>query len=193
MKEYSAEIAKAIKLCLEKSGVSSILFNEEKGTIDFLYEYEQGEYLRYVRIFIGINPNDFHVYVYFPFSVCFTTRGAFEFFEEFLFQTNKKVNAMREKDEKIGVFVPNYGKGDLYYMYIEECNGIVPTENTISVCVRNAIKITGLFASGFVDVLYRWDDAKTAMEKCENLARRRSEIKRILRMGQANQESDINE
>ena len=178
MKEYSPEIAKVIMEYLNNSGMKPAVFNQENGKIDFWFE--PGFYLRYERIFIDVDSSGFHVYVHFPFSVCTGMNIIHETLSEFLFMANRRLSTLRKEEEKIGVFVPDYSKGDLYYMYIENCEDVIPKDNIIGRCIRNAMDIAGLYSPGFMDILFRHYDAATALEKCEKAARQGSVYERII-------------
>lgn len=157
MKNYSTEIAQAIKEHLEEREMKLVAFDENDGSFGFVMHLP-GQ-ISFVHYIIKVHENDFTVVAICPVCPATSDSAVLTAMAEFVCRANYGL--------KNGNFEMDFRDGELRYKCFVDCDEQIPSQNVVRDSIGVPAAMMKRYASGIINVLYKGMDAESAVAKCE--------------------------
>lgn len=154
--DYSAEIANAVKKCLDENEMT-YRFDERRGVIEFKNRI-RGSF-RVVECVIDIGTDDLSVLAFCPVCADEEDHEVMARMAEFICRANYGM--------KNGCFEMDFDDGEIRFRSFIDCEDQLPGPECINNSIRCALFMLDRYGDGIVNVLYRDMPAEEAVKRCE--------------------------
>lgn len=173
MKNYSTEIAQAIKEHLEECEMKLVAFDENDGSFGFVMHLP-GQ-ISFIHYIIKVHEDDYTVVAICPVCPAASDSAALAAMAEFVCRANYGL--------KNGNFEMDFRDGELRYKCFVDCDEQIPSQSVVRDSIGVPAAMMKQYAPGIINVLYKGMDAESAVEECEQnkgLLHKLEEAKRAL-------------
>lgn len=157
MKNYSTEIAQAIKEHLEEREMKLVAFDEDRGSFGFVMHLP-GQ-ISFIHYIIKVHKDDYTVVAVCPVCPATNDSAALAAMAEFVCRANYGL--------KNGNFEMDFRDGELRYKCFVDCDEQIPSQSIVRDSIGVPAAMMKRYAPGIINVLYKGVDAETAVEECE--------------------------
>lgn len=173
MKEYSAEIAQAIREHLQERDMKLVAFDEDDGCFGFVMHLP-GQ-ISFIHYIIQVHEDDYTVVALCPISAGKKDPTVLANLAEFVCRANYGL--------KNGNFELDFRDGELRYKCFVDCDDQVPSQSIVRDSIGVPAAMMKRYCAGILNVIFKGMDPEEAVTECENdnhLLRELEEAKRAL-------------
>lgn len=157
MKNYSTEIAQAIKDHLCACETKLVAFNQENGSFGFSMHLDsQISFIHYV---IKVFESSYIVVAICPVSPAAGNSAVLAAMAEFICRANYGL--------KNGNFEMDFRDGQLRYKCFVDCGEQIPSQSVVRSSIGVPAAMMERYAAGIIGILYKGMDAESAVKECE--------------------------
>ena len=171
MKNYSSEIAQAIKEHLEEREMKWVAFDENDGSFGFVVHLP-GQ-ISFIHYIIKVHEDDYTVVAICPVCPAASDSAALAAMAEFVCRANYGL--------KNGNFEMDFRDGELRYKCFVDCDEQIPSQSVVRDSISVPAAMMKRYASGIINVLYKGVDVESAVEECEQNKGLRHELEEAKR------------
>ena len=157
MKNYSTEIAQAIKEHLEEREMKLVAFDENDGSFGFVMHLP-GQ-ISFIHYIIKVHEDDYTVVAVCPVCPAASDSATLAVMAEFVCRANYGL--------KNGNFEMDFRDGELRYKCFVDCDEQIPSQSVVRDSIGVPAAMLKRYAPGIINVLYKGMDAERAVEECE--------------------------
>lgn len=157
MKNYSTEIAQAIKEHLEEREMKLVAFDENDGSFGFVMHLP-GQ-ISFIHYIIKVHEDDYTVVAICPVCPATSDSAVLAAMAEFVCRANYGL--------KNGNFEMDFRDGELRYKCFVDCDEQIPSQSVVRDSIGVPAAMMKRYAPGIINVLYKGMDAESAVEECE--------------------------